>query len=80
MNNLAGICLFIASMAALSIPIIAILKWRSKNRRDDGRIDQLETRVRELEQRNQDQQSEIHELSDNVRFAPRLTEKRQRAT
>ena len=76
MNNLAGICIFIASMTVLSIPIIALLKWRPRNSRTDERIGQLEKRLAELEHRSVDQETEMRELSTNIKFTTDLIDKR----
>jgi cell division protein FtsB len=76
MNNLAGICIFIATLAALSIPIIAVLKWKPKNRKHEERIEQLEKKLKELESRSVDQETVISELSTDVRFTTDLIEKR----
>jgi len=75
MNNLAGICIFITIMTALSIPIIAILKRKPGNPKLEERIGELEARLRTLEQENVNKTLELELLRKELSFKVKLIEK-----
>jgi hypothetical protein len=70
----AGICIFIAIMTALSIPIIAILKHKPRNPQLEAKIQQLDQRLAQLELENSQKTIELESMRNEVKFTTRLLE------
>lgn len=75
MTPMAEIFLFTAVMGILSIPIIAVLKWKPKNKNYEKRIAELEEKVSKLELRSLEQHTDINSIASEVKYTSRLLEK-----
>jgi hypothetical protein len=77
MYDLAGICIFITIMTALSIPIIAILKHRPRNPKYEERLEELERRLQAMERENSARTMEIEILRKDQAFTNKLLENKK---
>jgi hypothetical protein len=70
--DIAGICIFITIMTALSIPIIAVIKHKPKNPRLEKKVEDLETRIAQLESENANKTIEIDSMKKEISYTVRL--------
>jgi hypothetical protein len=75
MPDIAGICIFITIMTALSIPIIAVIKHKPKNPKLEEKIHSLELRIIQLESENASKSIEIDSVKKEISFTNKLIEK-----
>jgi hypothetical protein len=72
MPLIAGICIFITIMTTLSIPIIAVIKWKPKNNSILKKLDSIEKRLENLENENAIKTLEMSSLKNEVSFTSKL--------
>jgi hypothetical protein len=62
-------------MTALSIPIIAVLKWKPKNTSILNKLDSIEKRLEILENENATKTLEMNTLKNELSFTTKLLDK-----
>ena len=69
-----GSYIFVAIMTLLSIPIIALLKWKPKRKDQDKKLIDIMERLKKLEESKLESDSELDKVSKEVSFLSRLIE------